>query len=171
MENDTHLLTEIQRACAIGFELLPPAVLCQSIGAIALKTPLTVPPETSVSRCVSLLQTHRVGSLIVVDERSRVVGIFTERDCIMKVCGRDIDPERSPVVHFMTPDPQREQPDTTIAFALNLMSHGGFRHVPIVDQDDIPIGILSVKDVVEYLVSCMLDGIVRSCDALEPAPK
>jgi CBS domain-containing protein len=171
MEDNKHLLDDIQRACAIGFELLPPAVLCQSVGAIALKTPLTVTPDTPLARCISLLQKHRIGSLLVVDQRSRITGIFTERDCLMKVFARNLDLERALVADFMTPNPQRAQPDTTIAFALNLMSGGGFRHVPVVDQDDIPIGILSVKDVVDYLVSCMLDGIVRSCETLGSAAK
>jgi CBS domain-containing protein len=46
------------------------------------------------------------------------------------------------------------------------MSHGGFRHVPIVDQDDVPIGIVSVKDVVDHFVRRMLDGIFESVDTL-----
>ena len=44
------------------------------------------------------------------------------------------------------------------------MSHGGFRHVPIVDQDDIPIGIISVKDVVDHIVKCMLEAIYKACE-------
>jgi CBS domain-containing protein len=43
------------------------------------------------------------------------------------------------------------------------MSNGGFRHVPIVDQDDVPIGIISVKDVVDHLVERMLSGVLREC--------
>jgi CBS domain-containing protein len=64
----------------------------------------------------------------------------------------------------MTKDPVREHPDASLAFALSVMSHGGFRHVPIVDQDDMPIGIVSVKDVVDYFVQRMLDGIFQSVD-------
>jgi CBS domain-containing protein len=64
----------------------------------------------------------------------------------------------------MTKDPVREQPEASLAFALSVMSHGGFRHVPIVDHEDIPIGIVSVKDVVDYFVQKMLDGIFDSID-------
>ena len=44
------------------------------------------------------------------------------------------------------------------------MSHGGFRHVPIVDQDDVPIGIVSVKDVVDHIVTRMLEAIYAACE-------
>ena len=67
------------------------------------------------------------------------------------------------VADFMTPDPMRELPDATLAYALNLMSNGGFRHAPIVDQDDVPIGIISVKDVVNCLVERMLPGVLQDC--------
>jgi len=65
-----------------------------------------------------------------------------------------------PIESVMTKDPVCERPETTVAYALNLMSHGGFRHLPIVDQDMMPIGILSVKDVVDYLVGKMMEGLV-----------
>jgi CBS domain-containing protein len=66
---------------------------------------------------------------------------------------------------FMTKDPVREKPEASLAFALSVMSHGGFRHVPIVDQDDVPIGMVSVKDVVDFFVKTMLDGIFDSVDS------
>lgn len=161
---DRELLSQIQMACATGIELIPPSILCESIGMLGLKKPLTVSPGTPLSVCVSLLQQHRIGSVIVVDDDGRVMGIFTERDCVLKVMGKVGDLDRVSVSDFMTPDPMRESPETTLAFALNLMSNGGFRHVPIVDQDDMPIGMISAKDVVDYLVSRMLSGILDECE-------
>jgi CBS domain-containing protein len=52
----------------------------------------------------------------------------------------------------MTRNPESLTPDDPIAFAMQLMSVGGFRHVPLVDSDGRPVGILSVKDIVDYLV-------------------
>jgi CBS domain-containing protein len=77
----------------------------------------------------------------------------------MKVVGKVADLEGVSVDQFMTRNPIRERPEASLAFALNLMSNGGFRHVPIVDQDDMPIGIISVKDVVEHIVRTMLAAI------------
>jgi len=156
---DRELLSKIQQLCATGVELLPPAVLCESIGAIGLKTPITVRVSTPLSECIKLLQDNRIGSLLVTSDDGRVVGIFTERDCIRKVVGKVEQLGSRVVGDFMTPDPMREHPDSTLAYALNLMSNGGFRHVPIVDQDDMPIGMVSVKDVVDYLVGRMFEGV------------
>lgn len=160
---DRELLMNIQRACATGAQLIPPSLLCESIGAIGLKKPLTVPKNATLTECVSLLQKHRIGSLIVTDDDGRIAGIFTERDCVLKVVSKVSSLDTAVVEDFMTPDPMRELPDATVAYALNLMSNGGFRHVPIVDQDDLPIGIISVKDVVDYLVGRMLSGILAEC--------
>jgi CBS domain-containing protein len=122
-------------------------------------------PESTLQACLDIMQKHRVGSLLVVDASDRLVGIFTERDFLLKVLGKVPDFLSEQVKDFMTKDPVRERPDASLAFALSVMSHGGFRHVPIVDQDDTPIGMVSVKDVVDYFVKKMLDGIFESVDS------
>ncbi len=158
------LLTNIHSACAVGMQLIPPTLLCDSIGSIGLKTPLVVKPETTLAECVAVLQRHKVGSLLVVDEHGKLVGIFTERDCILKVMGKVPSLQDAVVGDFMTAHPASERPEASIAFALNLMSHGGFRHVPIVDQDGMPIGIVSVKDIVDHIVRKMLEAIYEAVD-------
>jgi CBS domain-containing protein len=164
-ENDANeMIKTIQTACAVGLQILPPTVLCQSIGAIGLRTPITVKPHTSLQECVRILQHNRIGSLIITDENDKVCGIFTERDCVLKVIGKVTDLSAVTVREVMTPDPIRETPQTTVAFALNLMSNGGFRHVPIVDQDDMPIGIVSVKDIVDYFVQRMMGELFEACE-------
>lgn len=163
-KENLEMLKTIQTACAVGLQILPPTVLCQSIGAIGLRTPLTVRPDTSLQECVDILQQKRIGSLIVTDELDKVIGIFTERDCVLKVLGKIADLKSVEVRGVMTPDPIRETPEATVAFALNLMSNGGFRHIPIVDQDDMPIGIVSVKDIVDYLVQRMMGELFEACE-------
>jgi|688.fasta_scaffold30681_3 CBS domain-containing protein len=158
------LLTNIHSACAVGMNLIPPTLLCDSIGSIGLKTPLVVKPETTLAECVDVLQHHKIGSLLVVDEQGKLVGIFTERDCILKVMAKVQSLNEAVVKDYMTPHPIRERAEASIAFALNLMSHGGFRHVPIVDQDDVPIGIVSVKDVVDHIVRKMLEAIYEAVE-------
>jgi CBS domain-containing protein len=70
------------------------------------------------------------------------------------------------VKDFMTASPITERPDASLAFALNLMSNGGFRHIPIVDQDKMPIGVLSVKDVIDHIVAKMVQAINEAVEAL-----
>jgi CBS domain-containing protein len=158
----------IKSACVMGLELIPPTLLCDSIGSIGLKEPQVVLEETSLADCVAIMQTKHVGSLLVTDKSGKLVGIFTERDCLMKVIGRTIVLSDARVSEYMTRHPVSERPDISLAFALNLMSNGGFRHVPIVDQDNMPIGIVSVKDVVDHIVSKMLHAIHDAVDLVDP---
>ena len=147
------LLSTIHSACAQGVQLIPSDILCASIGSIGLKDPLTVTLEATLRECLDILQKRKVGSLLIVDSDGKLSGM-----------GKVNDLDAAFVRDFMTKDPVRELPDASLAFALSVMSHGGFRHVPIVDQDDIPIGIVSVKDVIDYFVQRMLDGIFESVD-------
>jgi CBS domain-containing protein len=157
VKND--LMHTIQSACVIGVNLIPPTLLCDSIGLIGLKQPTTVLADARLSDCVALMQEKRIGSLLVVDSVGALLGIFTERDCLMRVLGKVSDLSTVVVKDYMTAKPVTERPDVSLAFALNLMSNGGFRHVPIVDQDNMPIGILSVKDVIDHIVQKMVQAI------------
>jgi CBS domain-containing protein len=158
------LLSTLHSASARGVQLIPPNILSASIGSIGLKDPLTIAPEATLQECLELLQKRRVGSILVTDKDGKLVGIFTERDLLLKVMGKVSDLTKYLVKDYMTKDPVKELPDASLAFALSVMSHGGFRHVPIVDEDNIPIGIVSVKDVVDFFVQKMLDGIFESVD-------
>jgi len=161
------LMHTIKSACVMGLELIPPTLLCDSIGSIGLKEPQTVTERATLSECISIMQVKRVGSLLVIDKGGKLVGIFTERDCLMKVIGKVPDLSQACVADYMTQHPVSERPDVSLAFALNLMSNGGFRHVPIVDQDTMPIGIISVKDVVDHIVNKMLQAIHEAVELVE----
>jgi len=152
------LMHTIQTACIIGVELLSPTILCDSIASIGIKEPSTVVDSTALSECIELMRAKRIGSLLVVNRSGKIIGIFTERDCLMKVLGKEVDLS-APVNDYMTKHPICERPEASLAFALNLMSNGGFRHIPIIDQDNMPIGVISVKDVVDHIVKKMLESI------------
>jgi CBS domain-containing protein len=111
--------------------------------------PLAVQPGQPVADAVRLMRDKRVGCVLVCEGR-RIVGIFTERDLLRRVLalGR---PLTTPVAECMTPDPVTVQPRDPINVALRWMQKGGYRHLPVV-VDGKPIGILSVKRVVHYLV-------------------
>jgi CBS domain-containing protein len=159
------LMHSIQTACIVGVELIPPTLLCDSIGSISLKEPYTVPGSVPLQFCIDKMRSHSIGSLVIVGADGTVQGIFTERDCLMKIIGQ-VDDLSLPVSDFMTRHPICERPDASLAFALNLMSNGGFRHIPIVDQDNIPIGIVSIKDVVDHIVKKMLKAIRDAVESM-----
>ncbi|OGB96954.1 MAG: hypothetical protein A3G35_00505 [candidate division NC10 bacterium RIFCSPLOWO2_12_FULL_66_18] len=112
---------------------------------------VAIPLGTTIGEAVRVMKEHRIGC-IMVEDRGKLVGIFTERDILTKLVGTGYDPAKVRVDGVMTRDPETLTLDDPIAFAMQLMSVGGFRHVPLVDADRRTVGILSVKDIVDYLV-------------------
>lgn len=111
--------------------------------------PVTVSPDDAVGEVIALLARRNIGCALVVSEGA-LVGIFTERDALMKVGASLEKVGQEPVSHFMTPSPESLLLSDSIAFALNRMAVGDYRHVPI-EKDHRPVGISSVRDVLEYL--------------------
>lgn len=130
--------------------ILDDGVLREAITVLQPAAPICTERRTPVGAVVRLMQHHRIGCVLVVDEK-HLVGIFTERDLLTGVIGSDLDLEEEPVERFMTADPETLRATDPIVFALNKMSLGGFRHVPLVDEDDRPVGVISVKDIVDYI--------------------
>lgn len=113
--------------------------------------PVTVTRTTAMAEAVDLMKNRGIGCVLVIDA-GRLTGIVTERDVLLKVVGSRCDLETATVADFMTPDPEALRPQDGIAFALNKMSVGGFRHVPLVDDYQRPVGVVSMRMIVDYLV-------------------
>jgi CBS domain-containing protein len=111
--------------------------------------PVAVDAETSAGQAIELMRREGIDCLLVVDG-GQLVGIFTDRDAVLKV-GVSIDDPR-PLREVMTPDPVVLRRDDPIAVAIHKMAVGGFRHVPIVD-DGVPIGVVSARDVFRHLAA------------------
>jgi predicted transcriptional regulator len=105
----------------------------------------------SLAEAVDLMQRHSVGAVMVQDGET-LIGILSERDILLKVMGSDVDLGHATVEQYMTPNPEVTTPDDTIGRAVYLMQGGGFRHLPLVDEQHRPVGIVSVKDILEYFV-------------------
>jgi CBS domain-containing protein len=80
-----------------------------------------------------------------------LVGIFTERDVLMKIVGSPIDFGRTPVSDYMTPDPDTLPADSGVGYALNKMVVEGYRHIPLVDDQGWPTAVVSMRDLIEYV--------------------
>ena len=87
---------------------------------------------------------------------------------LLRIVDRGKNPATLPIGEVMTPDPECLAVESTVAHALNKMSVGGFRHVPVVDQDHRPAFVVSVRDVVEFLVEAFPREILTV--ASEEAP-
>jgi CBS domain-containing protein len=120
------------------------------VKVLRLTHPVNVSVDESVARAIELMKEHHVGCTLVLDGE-KLAGIFTERDILFDLAGTDKDPARLTMRDVMTPDPVRLLEDDTIASALNKMSVGGFRHVPVVREGDVLVGVVSIKDILSYI--------------------
>jgi CBS domain-containing protein len=155
MMTDDELNAAIRMSSQTGFGPLSAEFLSKSLSELKPKTPLCVSESSTLAEVISLLQKYSVGSVLILNSESKVSGIFTERDCLLKVIGKIKDLSTTSIGEVMTRNPETQKLDGTIAYALNLMSLGGFRHIPIVDDDGMPVGIISVKQVVDHLVGSL----------------
>ena len=87
---------------------------------------------------------------ILVARNGELQGILTERDIVFRLMSRGKDLSKIPVSEAMTPHPETLAEEDSLAFAVNKMSVGGFRHIPIL-REGKPVGVISVRDVLRYL--------------------
>ncbi len=121
------------------------------IAALHPKTPITIEATTSLSKAIRQMNTHNIGCLLVTDAEDKLIGVFTERDVLMRVVGLVEDLAHAQVGDYMTHNPVSLKSHLPIAQALHVMSIYGFRHLPLVDENNRPEGIISFRDVVHYL--------------------
>ncbi len=112
---------------------------------------LVASPQDSVEKIVKILTTKNKSCVLIYDKK-KLVGIVSERKLLMEAAGKDKDLSKMKARDIMTPDPECIQADAPIAYAVNKMSLGGFRHVPVLAADGTPVSILSSKDVLHYLM-------------------
>jgi len=139
--------------------------LSDSIQDLNYKEFILTSPESNLREAISLLKNNHSGCIIIADD-NQISGIFTERDLLTKVVSENVDLDTAKIGDYMTLDPQTLRPSDPIAYALNRMTDGGYRHVPIVDEDEKPVGMVCMKTIVDYLGEYYFDEIMN----LPPKP-
>ncbi len=132
-----------------------PTTLAQSLRAysvtrLSLRAVYAVDPTTTVERIVTGMASRRTGCSLVLSN-GKVIGIFTERDFLNRVVAAGLNSAATAVESVMTREPKVARASASAMEAIEVMSTGGYRHLPIVSEAGLPIGVLSVKDVVRYL--------------------
>jgi CBS domain-containing protein len=135
------------------------------VRSLKLRKPVTVDLNQSVQEALSVMQAKRFGCVLVT-AGSTLAGILTERDIVGKALGKGRDLKAVPVKELMTADPVTLQQDDSVAFVLNAMHVGGYRHVPIVDDKNRPLAVVSVKDIIGFIVDHFPEEILN----LPPKP-
>jgi CBS domain-containing protein len=109
---------------------------------------LTVEPGLSLTEVAQRMVERDIGAALVT-EGERLVGILTERD-VLRAVAKGIG-EDTTVADWMTADPDTMTPDETTEHAAVLMIHGGFRHLPLMEGDEV-VGMLSIRDLMRVVI-------------------
>ena len=120
------------------------------ISSLGLQPPLVVELGTNMKNALNSLQQEKQNCLLIT-HNNNLKGILTERDILLKVTGKGFDLDLVTVDEFMTEDPEYLTPEDPLAYALNKMHIGGFRHVPIVNDLMKPVGLISISNIISTI--------------------
>jgi CBS domain-containing protein len=132
------------------------SLIREPLSELPVREALVMSTRDTVTDAMRSMQREHCGCVLVTDDGTRdskLVGIFTERDVLLRIVDRGKNPATLPLSEVMTPDPDVLPVRSTVAYALNKMCVGGFRHVPVVDEEHRPAFVVSVRDIVEFLVA------------------
>lgn len=122
-----------------------------SVGRICIREVDTAEPDESVAVVAQRMQQHAVGTLVVVSEVREAVGIVTDRDLVARVLAKGLSPSQTTLREVMTIAPETVLEDTSIESALLIMRTGRFRRVPVVDESNHLVGLVTLDDVLMLL--------------------
>ena len=121
----------------------------ERLRALRLDKPVSVASGASLGEALRAMR-EAGGAALLIQKDGRTIGIFTERDVLNKLFPGAVD-DRLPIDRFMTPDPASLTLDATLGEAVRLMTEHGYRNVPLCDQEGKSAGLLSARNVVEYV--------------------
>ena len=130
-------------------------LLREPLDVLPTRSPLIFSRRDSVSAAMNAMQMQHRGCVMVTEDGTSatpLVGIFTERDVLNRIIGQGRNPALIRLDEVMHEDPESLPSTATVAWVLNKMSVGGFRHVPVVDGEHRIVFVISVRDVVQFLV-------------------
>ena len=110
---------------------------------------ISIEPAATLETAVRTLADHRIGALLVLGPDRRVVGILSERDIVRVLAEQGAGALNQPLSQVMTRKVVTCNSSETIGVIMERMTAGKFRHVPVVEQDQV-IGVVSIGDVVKY---------------------
>ncbi len=112
--------------------------------------PLAMTAERPVADAISAMSAKNYGSIIVVDEAGKLSGIVTERDLMTRLLDKGRDPKTTTLGEIMTRQLRVARMDDDLIDWLRIMSNERFRRLPVVDEDNRPIAIMTQGDFVSY---------------------
>lgn len=136
------------------------AVVETKIRHLKVSDPLCVESGSPCGDVISRMQREKRSCILVCREK-RPVGIFTERDFLGKLLGKNMDFSR-PVDDFMSRDPRVLTMDDTVGQAIRIMHEHGYRNIPLVDQSGACAGLLQIRNVIEFLAELYPEEVLNA---------
>jgi len=149
----------------LSHELLPQPtegiqkrIMAESVMKLDPPKPIVVKLGDKVKDVMAKMKERPIGGAVVVDENGRIAGIFSDRDVMYKVDIGATETLEKNIEELMTHDPVCLLPNSTIAHALNKMSVGRFRHIPLIKWNRRPIAIITPSVLFHYLCQPIEEG-------------
>lgn len=149
----------------VPFNDLDRCISKHTVAEMGTRVPVCVTADSTVKHAIDVMNSGNVGC-VLVEDKDELVGIFSERDILKKISG-DLSTLNHPVSDYMTASPETITEEDSIAFALQEMDLGGFRHLPTIRHEtaspdstakcDRTTNIVSVRDILRYITQHMSD--------------
>lgn len=117
------------------------------IAEVMTDRPRAIAPQTSIREAARLMEEEDVGSLPVVEEGARLVGIVTDRDIAIRAVARGLEPEGTTVMDIASKDVYGLTPDDDLDEAVEMMARAQVRRLPVVVRDNELVGMVAQADV------------------------
>ncbi|MFQ5719429.1 MAG: cyclic nucleotide-binding/CBS domain-containing protein [Acidobacteriota bacterium] len=152
---DEHYINEVNEEYLAGVSgrdawPISEAIFERPVSDLKKRPWLAVPSATTVKDAAKQMVAKGIGSCLATHD-GRLAGILTERDLVNQMVNNPFDPNETPVEQIMHTKVVTVMPDATVAYAIHRMSSGGYRHLPIIDRENRPVGVVSVRDIADYL--------------------
>jgi CBS domain-containing protein len=151
--------------------LMREVVLGTKISEVMTARPRAVEPQTPVREAAQLMESEDVGSLPVVQDGARLVGVVTDRDIAVRVVARGLDPEATAVGDIASRELVTLTPDDDLDDALALMAREKVRRLPIVVREDELVGVVSQADVAQAAKEKSVGQVVEAISRAPHGPR
>ena len=109
-------------------------------------------PTATIAEVAQVLSARRIGAILVLDSAGQLLGVVSERDIVCSLAENGSATLERTAAQLMTRDLHIANPSTTVAHAMELMTVGRFRHLPVMEGDRL-LGIVSIGDIVKARLS------------------
>ena len=117
-------------------------------------------PHDMVLEAAKLFAQYNLGAVLIVEDK-KLTGIFTERDLAIRVVAEGKDPSQVKLSEVMTENPTSIKPSETVLNALQLMQQTNCRHLPVLDESDKIVAIVSVRDLYKTVTEQLKEDLAE----------